>query len=786
MAYTLNHTNSNLTPIVVPDGQIDTSTSLKFVGKTVQNYGGIIDQNFLNLMENFASYTEPAKPVTGQIWYDLADKNLKYYSTNSIFKKIGGSYTGANAPPGYPDDGDLWLDISSPSAPLLKVWATNTWITVGPAGAQATVTGELLLDTDLNTHTAITFNIDGLRYAILSNDETVYRTRQSSTDGSPIPGFYTVGPGLNIADTGQVLGNRFWGTATGAEKLLLPQAPGLGDVYLTAHDFIRANTAGFTTGSLTVKNNTGLTLGASNQLTMNFNNLDFNINSLANNGNTRFNTKDSGGTAHNVLNLFGNGNATFGQDLFIGGTLHTYNLATGTLNLTANAISTNVSSGTLIMTGGMGLTGNINAGGNTHTLGGSLALGTSVTDFTSGRTNFTVNGTTDSVIYLQKSGANKLIISATDSAAGITSQGVPLTVKATGSNYIDFWTNSLQRLFIAQNGMVGIGLNSPAYTLDVLGTINAFGNITEKGNATLNSANYNNYVPALDGTGAHGTWNISISGGVSGTADHSAESYSVNLNNEGTKKIVYNAWAGGSGYPGYVYTGPSNGRFGFSASNGFVDVYTDGHFYSNEGASLVLDAANFNNYAPTLTGTGASGTWNINISGTAATATTAASLVSTNNYSVQDLAASRNIAASASIAASLDVTAGRNIGAGGYITAAGDIYAFNTSDRNLKTKIKPIKNALDKLCQLSGNTFEWSAEHLATKPEQYRQAADVGVIAQEVKSVLPEAVMTRPDGTLAVDYNKIVPLLVEAIKELREELTNIKKPSLLSKLTGKK
>ena len=63
---------------------------------------------------------------------------------------------------------------------------------------------------------------------------------------------------------------------------------------------------------------------------------------------------------------------------------------------------------------------------------------------------------------------------------------------------------------------------------------------------------------------------------------------------------------------------------------------------------------------------------------------------------------------------------------------------------------------------------------------------DVGVLAQEVETVLPEAVMTRPDGTMAVDYEKIVPLLIEAIKELRAELSDMKKPSLFDKLKGKK
>ena len=802
MAYTLNHTNSNLTPIVVPDGQIDNSTSLKFVGKTVQNYGGIIDQNFLQLLESFSSPAAPGsatnvvgalaanrqQPVTGQIWHDSANDDLKYYNGTG-FKKIGGAIA-SGAEPKNVKEGDLWLDNGVPGNPLLKMRTNNTWITVGPAGAQATVTGELLLDNTMETHKAITFNIDGMPYAILSNDETTYRTRLSATDSSPIPGFYTVGPGLNIADTGQVLGNRFWGTATGAEKILLPQAPGLGDVFLTAHDFIRANAAGFTTGSITVKNNTGLTLGASNQITMSFTNLDFNINNIASNGNTRFSTKDSGGTAHNVLNLFGNGNATFGGDLNLIGALHTNQITTGTMNLTGNYATTNTTSGSLVVAGGIGLSGNVNAGGsarfagNVNLFGGGMSIGYANTDATAGRGSLTINGSTDSVAWFRANEVVKGLIQATSSGFYLRGSQAPVYVLTNDVNPIVLQTNLTTRMVIDGVGNVAVGTtDTGTYKMAVNGTFNANGNISESGHPTLNSANFNNYVPTLNGIGAYGTWDISITGAVGGTAAHANEAYMLNLGNLSTQFVKYNGWA--STNPGYQYTGSGDGIFGFSAVNGNVNVYADGDFYANS-VNKVLNAGNFNTYAPTLTGNGASGTWTISISGTAATATTAAALVTTNNYTVQDLSATRNIAATNSIAATVDISAGRNISAGGYITAVGDIYAFNTSDRTLKTNIKPIKNALDKLCTLSGNTFDWTKEHLETKPEQYRQANDVGVIAQEVADVLPEAVMTRPDGTMAVDYTKIVPLLVEAVKELRAELAEIKKPSLLDKIKGKK
>jgi hypothetical protein len=83
------------------------------------------------------------------------------------------------------------------------------------------------------------------------------------------------------------------------------------------------------------------------------------------------------------------------------------------------------------------------------------------------------------------------------------------------------------------------------------------------------------------------------------------------------------AWAGVAGHPGYSFSG-SNSRFGFSATTGSVDVYTDGNFYATDSAHLVLHAANYNSYAPTLTGGNASGTWGINITGNAGSASSVA------------------------------------------------------------------------------------------------------------------------------------------------------------------
>lgn len=106
----------------------------------------------------------------------------------------------------------------------------------------------------------------------------------------------------------------------------------------------------------------------------------------------------------------------------------------------------------------------------------------------------------------------------------------------------------------------------------------------------------------------------------------------------------------------------------------------------------------------------------------------------------------------------------------GAIRAGGDVTAFYTSDQRLKTEIQVIDNALEKTASLSGVTFSWN--ELATdKDKNIREA---GVLAQELEKVLPEAVVLRDNGYLAVRYEKIVPLLIEAIKELRDEINQLK------------
>jgi len=125
----------------------------------------------------------------------------------------------------------------------------------------------------------------------------------------------------------------------------------------------------------------------------------------------------------------------------------------------------------------------------------------------------------------------------------------------------------------------------------------------------------------------------------------------------------------------------------------------------------------------------------------------------------------------------------------GSITATGNVTAYS-SDERLKENIKNLENPLEKVLQLNGCTFDWNekSKELGFTPKY--ETNDIGLLAQEVEKVLPQAVAPAPFDTetnefgenvsksgenyLTIQYERLVPLLVEAIKELKEEVNELK------------
>jgi len=114
------------------------------------------------------------------------------------------------------------------------------------------------------------------------------------------------------------------------------------------------------------------------------------------------------------------------------------------------------------------------------------------------------------------------------------------------------------------------------------------------------------------------------------------------------------------------------------------------------------------------------------------------------------------------------------------IIARDDLVGASSSDRDLKTNLLKIDTAIDKVEELGGYEFEWNSnigdERIGTK--------EYGVIAQEVEQILPHAVKINSRGYRTVNYNSLIPLLIEAVKELSGKVEELERNNRREDLDG--
>ncbi len=214
---------------------------------------------------------------------------------------------------------------------------------------------------------------------------------------------------------------------------------------------------------------------------------------------------------------------------------------------------------------------------------------------------------------------------------------------------------------------------------------------------------------------------------------------------------------------------PATGWEGFT-----VEVLSVGGSASNNDEFLLELAIAGTDGTSGISGTsGSSG-----ISGTSGSSGTSVSISGTNNTVVKFT--SSNTIGNSQITddgTTVSMTGALGVGSvtapttSGLIRAANDIIAFASSDERLKENKVILVNSLDKVNRLNGYEFDW----IPMLGIHENEGRDIGVIAQEVEKVLPEIVTTRDNGYKAVKYEKIVPVLIEAIKELSREIKELKK-----------
>ena len=216
MAYTINLTDGTIFAVIA-DGTINTGSSVSLPGKNYAGYGEFLDENFIQMLENFASPatggglpTSPklGAPLEGQLWWDSTNLALKVYN-GTTWKVAGGTSSSATAPTS-PNVGDLWWDTANSQ---LKVWSGASWIVVGPSSIAGTgVQATTITDNVSVVHPVITFTISNNVIAILS--QTGPFTPGAAITGWGSSGLQQVNPGLNLSTASTY---DFVGTATQAE-----------------------------------------------------------------------------------------------------------------------------------------------------------------------------------------------------------------------------------------------------------------------------------------------------------------------------------------------------------------------------------------------------------------------------------------------------------------------------------------------------------------------------------------------------------------------------------------
>lgn len=111
------------------------------------------------------------------------------------------------------------------------------------------------------------------------------------------------------------------------------------------------------------------------------------------------------------------------------------------------------------------------------------------------------------------------------------------------------------------------------------------------------------------------------------------------------------------------------------------------------------------------------------------------------------------------------------------LQSSGEVVAFSASDVALKENISPINESIEKINQLNGVSYDWKDDYIKSKGGEdgyFVRKRDIGLIAQDVEKVLPEIVAVNSKGFKAIKYDRIVALLVEAVKEQSKEIKKLK------------
>lgn len=257
MSYKINKTNGDLL-VELADGVIDiVSTDITLVGRNYKGFGEAFNENFVKIIENFASTSAPTNPLEGQLWYDTSENRLKIYDGTSF--RTAGSPTVSSNQPANLVSGDLWIDNAENK---LYFWDGTDLVLVGPeynsTQGKTNTEAVTMVDTSNQTRTVLALYIGGVLAGIFSSSKFTPKI-----DSNILP--YAAGRAIEIGFNPTVVADfKFQGTALNAENLVDSQ----GNSYLPSA-FVATNERDLNNvvvdqqmeGALFVKGNNGLTVG---------------------------------------------------------------------------------------------------------------------------------------------------------------------------------------------------------------------------------------------------------------------------------------------------------------------------------------------------------------------------------------------------------------------------------------------------------------------------------------------------------------------------------------------